>query len=49
MTQAWHGMSALELGAGIGDGGIDPVALAEHFLDRIAAIDAIPDQRPYSF
>ena len=39
MAQAWHEMSALELGAGIGDGGIDPVALAEHFLDRIAAID----------
>ncbi|MFQ5959444.1 MAG: amidase [Alphaproteobacteria bacterium] len=39
MTQAWHEMSALELGARIGAGRIDPVALAEHFLERIAAAD----------
>ncbi len=36
---AWHEMTALELGAGIADGGIDPVALAEHFLDRIERED----------
>ncbi len=39
MKQEWHEMTALELGAGIGDGTIDPVALAEHFLDRIAKHD----------
>ena len=37
MTKQWHDMTALELGAGIATGSIDPVALAEHFLDRIAA------------
>ncbi len=36
---AWRGMSAAELGRGIGAGEIDPVALTETFL---AAIDAPP-------
>ncbi|MFQ5783498.1 MAG: amidase family protein [Alphaproteobacteria bacterium] len=39
MTREWHDMTALELGAGIGQGQIDPVTLAEHFLERIAAQD----------
>ena len=39
MTHEWHGMTALELGAAIGAGAIDPVALAEHFLGRIDAVD----------
>ena len=39
MAQDWHEMSALALGAGIDAGRIDPVALAEHFLERIAAAD----------
>ncbi|WP_417720150.1 amidase [Salipiger sp.] len=33
----WTGMSAAELGRGIAAGSIDPVALAQTFLDRIAA------------
>ena len=37
MTKPWHEMTALELGAGIAAGSIDPMALTEHFLDRIAA------------
>ncbi|MSP52263.1 MAG: amidase [Alphaproteobacteria bacterium] len=32
-------MTALELGAGIGGGTIDPVDLAEHFLSRIETLD----------
>ena len=40
MTHEWHSMTALALGAGIGAGDIDPVALAEHFLERIVALDA---------
>lgn len=39
MTNAWHDMTALELGAGIASGDIDPVSLAEHFLARIEAED----------
>ena len=39
MTGAWHGMTALELGAGIAGGDIDAVDLAEHFLDRIEQED----------
>ena len=39
MTTAWHEMSACALGVGIADGDIDPVALCEHFLARIAAHD----------
>jgi aspartyl-tRNA(Asn)/glutamyl-tRNA(Gln) amidotransferase subunit A len=33
-------MTALALGAGIGDGTIDPVALTDYFLDRIERLDA---------
>lgn len=39
MTE-WHQQSATELGAGIAAGRIDPVELAEHFLARIAELDA---------
>ncbi len=39
MTEAWHVMTALGLGNGIGRGAIDPVELAEHFLERIAEHD----------
>ena len=35
--QQWSQQSAAELGRGIGEGKIDPVALAEFFLDRIAS------------
>lgn len=45
MAEAWHDMTALELGAAIADGMIDPVALTEHFLDRIATDD--PDHLVY--
>lgn len=45
MDQAWHDMTATALGAAIGTGEIDPVALAEHFLTRIAADDT--DHRIY--
>jgi len=38
-TPAWHDMTALELGAGIGNGTIDPVDLTDHFLERIKAHD----------
>jgi len=43
MTQAWHEQTALALGRGIATGDIDPVDLADHFLDRIAAQD--PDHQ----
>ena len=33
----WLGMTAGDLGRGIGDGRIDPADLAEAFLDAIAA------------
>ncbi|MBC6440603.1 MAG: amidase [Rhodospirillales bacterium] len=36
---AWHDMTGLELGTGIGAGTIDPVELAEDFLARIVAED----------
>jgi len=36
----WHRMTALELGRAIGAGQADPVAVAEHFLDRMARHDA---------
>ena len=39
MSEHWHGMTALELGAGIEAGTIDPVELAERLLARIAAED----------
>lgn len=39
MNKNWASMSAAELGRGIGQGVIDPVELAEYFLD---AIDAHP-------
>ncbi|MDP6345185.1 MAG: amidase family protein [Alphaproteobacteria bacterium] len=38
--QAWHEMTALDLGAAIGRSEIDPVDLADHFLGRIASEDA---------
>jgi len=34
MTRPWHEMTALQLGSEIGAGRIDPVDLAQHFLDR---------------
>ena len=36
----WHDGTALELGAGIGEGRIDAVELTEHFIARIEAGDA---------
>jgi len=39
MTDSWHQMTALALGDGIAGGAIDPVALTEHFLERIARGD----------
>ncbi len=36
----WHDMTALQLGREIAAGVIDPVDLAEHFLERIATLDA---------
>ena len=36
MTEQWHRMTALALGNGIAGGHIDPVALTEHFLERMA-------------
>ena len=44
MTE-WHEQTALELGAGIAAGEIDPVALTEHFIARIEANDG--EQRVY--
>lgn len=41
----WHEMTALELGAGIAGGRIDPVELAGYFQERIARLD--PDRRVY--
>jgi aspartyl-tRNA(Asn)/glutamyl-tRNA(Gln) amidotransferase subunit A len=45
MATAWDEMTALELGAAIGADAIDPVDLADFFLDRIAAGD--PDHLVY--
>ena len=39
MADNWHDMTALQLGARIEAGGIDPADLAEHFLARIAEGD----------
>ena len=39
MSDEWHRMSALALGAGIESGAIDPRALTEHFLERIEEVD----------
>jgi len=39
MTETYAQMTALELGAAIGEGEIDPVELAEYFLARIADED----------
>ncbi len=36
----WHHMSATALGNGIASGAIDPVDLADHFLERIATLDS---------
>ena len=43
MTTQLHEMSALALGEAIGRGEIDPVALTEHFLERIERIDTEHD------
>ncbi len=40
MAREWHEMTALELGREIEGGRADPLAIAHHFLDRIAALDA---------
>ena len=45
MSKPWEEMTALELGRGIGAGDVDPVDLAEHFLDRIARLD--PEHEVY--
>jgi len=45
MTKPWHEMTALELGHLIGEGALDPIDLAQYFLDRIKAQD--PQQRIY--
>jgi aspartyl-tRNA(Asn)/glutamyl-tRNA(Gln) amidotransferase subunit A len=39
MSDAWHTMTALELGRGVESGTIDPVALTDHFLARIEEVD----------
>lgn len=39
MGKEWHEQTALELGASIAKGAIDPVELTEHFLARIAVHD----------
>ena len=39
MAKQWHEMTALELSGAIGAGTLDPVELAEFFLERIAAED----------
>ena len=39
MTVPWHEMTALALGGAIDSGEIDPVALTEHYLARIADAD----------
>ncbi|MFP6744982.1 MAG: amidase, partial [Alphaproteobacteria bacterium] len=39
MTDSWHQMTALALGDGIAGSAIDPVALTEHFLERMARGD----------
>ncbi len=39
MSKPWHEMTALDLGRAIEAGDVDPVDLAEHFLDRIARLD----------
>jgi aspartyl-tRNA(Asn)/glutamyl-tRNA(Gln) amidotransferase subunit A len=39
MTADWHEMSALALGAGIGQGEIDASELCDYFLERIERID----------
>lgn len=45
MTDALHELTALQQGEGIRAGRIDPVALAEHYYDRIAVAD--PDHVTY--
>ena len=40
MSEGWHELSACAQGDAIGQGEIDPRALAEHYLARIAAHDA---------
>jgi aspartyl-tRNA(Asn)/glutamyl-tRNA(Gln) amidotransferase subunit A len=45
MDKAWHELTAMELGAGIAAGAIDPADLAEFFLERIAIED--PEHRVF--
>lgn len=45
MTKLWHEMTALELGHLIGEGSIDPIELAQYFLDRIKKHD--PEHKIY--
>ena len=45
MKDAWHNLTATELGKGIARGEIGPVELTQHFLARIKANDA--DRRVY--
>ena len=45
MAKLWHEMTALELGHLIGEGLIDPIELAQYFLDRIKKHD--PEQKIY--
>ncbi len=40
MEKQIHEMTALELGSGVASGALDPVAITEHFLARIDAMDA---------
>ena len=39
MSETWRGMTAADLGRGIGRGEIDPVDLTEVFLTAIAVED----------
>ncbi|PHQ70278.1 MAG: amidase [Sneathiella sp.] len=45
MTKSWHDMTALELGHLIGERALDPIDLAQYFLDRIKKQD--PERRIY--
>ena len=45
MAKLWHEMTALELGHLIGEGSIDPIELAQYFLDRIKKHD--PENKIY--
>lgn len=45
MAKHWHEMTALELGHLIGEGTIDPIELAQYFLERIKKLD--PEHKIY--